>query len=188
MSEVRVKGLSELARFLDTFPDRLQRNVMRGALRAGMRPVLIAARSGIRSISGDLAKSLRIVGSSRGDIVKASVRTNDFTARFVEYGTAAHWISPKGMLSETRFATKRGARLIGGRAFNQGIKRGSLKIGVNFASAIYHPGARAKPFMRPALDSQAQAAVIATGEYIKQRLANKHGLDTSAVNLTGENE
>ena len=40
--------------------------------------------------------------------------------------------------------------------------------------------------MRPALDSQATRAVVAAGEYIKRRLATKHGLDTSGVMIEGD--
>ncbi len=34
---------------------------------------------------------------------------------------------------------------------------------------VHHPGARPKPFMRPAFDSKAQAALEATGEYLRKR-------------------
>jgi hypothetical protein len=40
--------------------------------------------------------------------------------------------------------------------------------------------------MRPALDGQSSAAVVAAGEYIKKRLATKHGLDTADINIEAE--
>jgi hypothetical protein len=40
--------------------------------------------------------------------------------------------------------------------------------------------------MRPALDQQAQAAVIATAEYMKNRLATKEGLDTADIVIAGD--
>jgi hypothetical protein len=40
--------------------------------------------------------------------------------------------------------------------------------------------------MRPALDAQASAAVVAAAEYMKDRLATKHGLDTSDVVIEGD--
>jgi len=49
-----------------------------------------------------------------------------------------------------------------------------------------HPGVMPKPFMRPALDAQSGAAVLAVGEYIKKRLATKNGLDTSEINIEVE--
>ena len=37
--------------------------------------------------------------------------------------------------------------------------------------------------MRPAIDSQAQNAILAAGEYIKKRLSTKHGLDTAEIEI-----
>ena len=45
---------------------------------------------------------------------------------------------------------------------------------------VQHPGAKKKPFLRPALDLQGQAAVEAVREYIRTRLATKHGIDVPA--------
>ena len=44
MSEIRVKGLAELQDFLDKLPQKIETNIMRGALRAGAKPVLEAAK------------------------------------------------------------------------------------------------------------------------------------------------
>ena len=55
-----------------------------------------------------------------------------------------------------------------------------------FSKKIEHPGARAKPFMRPALDAQATNAVIAAAEYMKKRLSDKHSLDTSHIMIDGD--
>jgi len=38
---------------------------------------------------------------------------------------------------------------------------------------VEHPGAEQRPFMRPALDSASQAAVQATADYIRNRLAKE---------------
>jgi len=40
--------------------------------------------------------------------------------------------------------------------------------------------------MRPAFDGQSSAAIMAAGEYIKKRLATKHGMDTADVNIEAE--
>ena len=39
--------------------------------------------------------------------------------------------------------------------------------------------------MRPALDEQAQNAAYEAASYMKNRLATKHGIDTSDVDLDG---
>lgn len=42
--------------------------------------------------------------------------------------------------------------------------------------------------MRPALDSNITAAVVAAGNYVKSRLATKQGLDTSHIMVEGDEE
>ena len=46
-----------------------------------------------------------------------------------------------------------------------------------------HPGMSPRAFMRPALDSQAQASILAAGEYIKKRLATREGINTSDIEI-----
>jgi hypothetical protein len=55
-----------------------------------------------------------------------------------------------------------------------------LLFGGVFAKSIDHPGIQPRPVWRPALASQASNALVATGNYIKKRLVNKHGLDAAA--------
>lgn len=164
MAETHVKGLADLQRFLDQLPAKVERNVLRGGLRAGARAVLPAARANINSVSGELAASLRVGARARGGTVTAYVSTKVFYARFVEYGTKPHTIRAKD--------------------------GGSLKWGGIFVESVEHPGARpaaaGRGFMRAALDSQAQAALLAAGEYMKNRLATRHGLDTSDISLEAE--
>lgn len=160
---VHVKGLSDLQKFMDTLPPKIERNVMRGALRAGMKIVLPAAQVNVHSVSGKLAAGLKLGTRIRGGIVMARIIAkgeHGYIARFVEFGTAAHAISGK--------------------------KGGFLSFGGIFARGVQHPGATPHPFMRPALDGNAQSAVIAAAEYMKKRLATKQGLDTSEVLIEGD--
>jgi hypothetical protein len=159
MSElVHVKGLSDLQRFLDALPPKIEKNVLRGSLRAGIsQAILPAARANIRSVSGKTSKSLKVRTDARGGQVTASLYTKLYTARFLEYGTKPHIIRPKN-----------------GKA---------LAIGGLFVAAVEHPGARATGFMRRALDTRAKDAVVAAAEYMKTRLATKYGLDTAGVEI-----
>jgi hypothetical protein len=45
-------------------------------------------------------------------------------------------------------------------------------------SSVNHPGARAKPFMRPALDSKSSEAIRAVGRKIGERLT-KQGINNA---------
>lgn len=163
MSElVNVKGLSELQAFLDQLPAKMEANVMRSALRAGANVVLNEARAQVPVKTGAMRDGLKVGTKSRRGVVTAYVKLRGkhaYLARWIEYGTAAHFIKPKRAKS----------------LFFAGL----LRDGVD------HPGATAKPFLRPALDSQAQNAVVAVGEAIKKRLT-KQGLDASGVDIEGE--
>ena len=163
MSEIHVKGLADLQKFLDQLPPKLEANVMRNALRAGMKEVEPAAKQNVHNVSGLLAKGLKIKTSTRRGIAKATLVTTGkhaFVARWVEFGTAAHNIAARN----------------GGSLFFRGL----------FTKLAHHPGARPKPFLRPALDQQAGAALIAAGNYIKRRLSTKFGLDTSHIEIGGD--
>jgi len=157
---VNVKGLSELNAVLQTVAPKVERNVLRTGLRAGANVILPVAKGNIRSHSGALATSLKAGTSARGGVVTGYVRTKLYYAPFVEYGTVPHSITAKD--------------------------RKGLSVGGLFFQAVQHPGAKPYPFLRPALDSQAQAAVIAVGEAIKERLATKEGLDTAGVLIEGD--
>jgi len=162
MSEVHVKGLVDLQKFLDTLPVKIEKNIMRGALRAGMNTVTPIAKSNIHSVSNLLAEGLKVSTRARGGRVTASLKATGphaFVAKWVEFGTKAH---------------------------NIAAKKGWLSFGGIFAKSVQHPGARPHPFMRPALDAQAGAAVVAAAEYMKARLATKQGLDTSGVTIDGD--
>lgn len=156
---VNVKGLDELQKLLDTLPSKMEANVMRGALRAGMKPVLESARSNVRKRSGKLAEGLKIGTRKRGYQMVSRLQAkgeHGYLAPWIEYGTSPH------------------------------IIKGPLRFGKRWYRNVRHPGARPYPFMRPALDSRKGAALRATGEYIKRRLARKHGIDTSHINLEGD--
>lgn len=159
---VNVKGLADLQKFLDELPVKMEKNIMRGALRAGMKEIAPLAAANVHSVSGKLAAGLKIGTSAKGGTVMAKLRTkgpHGYLARFVEFGTAAHYIPAK--------------------------KGSALSFGGLLVKSVSHPGAKPHPFMRPALDQQAQAAVVASAEYIKTRLT-KQGLDTSDVMIEGD--
>jgi HK97 gp10 family phage protein len=156
-ADLYFRGLSDLQAFLDKLPAKIERNVVRGALRAGANVVKPIAQANIHDVSGHLAASLKVTTQSRGGRVTASVYTREFYAHFVEYGTGPHRIA----------AYRAGALVINGR----------------LVKSVEHPGARARPFLRPALDTQAGAAVLAAAAYIRSRLATKEGLDTADVTV-----
>jgi HK97 gp10 family phage protein len=151
MSDDVVTGMAELQKALDQLPAKVERNILRGALRAGAKVSLEKARAGIHSVDGDLAASLRVKTSARGGLVKATVIAGNkkaWYARLVEMGTAAHIIK----------AVKAAALFFNGQAI-EGVR---------------HPGAKKHPFMRPALDASPQGVLAAAAAYIRTRLTKEN--------------
>jgi HK97 gp10 family phage protein len=99
--------------------------------------------------TGELRKSIRVSMRvlSKAGWVNAQIKAGGkkaWYARLVEFGTARHWIKPKNRKS----------------LFFAGLAR----------EIVDHPGARPKPFMRPAFDAKAQVAIEEMANYIRQRL------------------
>lgn len=162
---VHVKGLSALQKAMDELPAKIEANIMRAALAAGARVIRDRARAicplevdppgnntykkSLGWTPGALKRSLKV--SSRLDRaagrVTATVRAGDkvaYYAKWVEFGTAAHWIKSKN--KQVLFFNGRAVR------------------------AVEHPGARKNPFMRIAMDAEAQRALLAVGQRIQKRL------------------
>ena len=163
MSDIRVKGLADLNKFLQQLPAKVEQSVLRGALRAGANVVMAEAKANVPVDSGQLRDGVKVSTNSRRGRVTAKVKATGkhaHIAPWLEYGTAAHKITAK--------------------------KGKGLFFGGLFVKGVQHPGARPKPFLRPALDGRAQDAVVAAAQYMKRRLATKNGLDTSSVEIEAE--
>lgn len=185
---VKFKGGRELAAFLDSLPDKLARSALRSALRAGAKVIMEEAKNNVSVQDGHLRNSMKLTTkASRDGTVSASVYTRLFYAKFVEFGTVAHWIKVRDKDRPGRM-TRRGFRKYSIGTLNRMAQRGSLVIGGNFIGAsVVHPGAQAKPFLRPALDAKAADAVRAVGLQLQKRL-NKHGLNAGSLEIESEDE
>lgn len=167
----RVKGLAELDNALRQLPDKIQMNVLRGAMRAGAKVFAQAAVAAAPRRSGRLKRSIRYsarfdrkrgmpVGSSsagrggKGRPLNASA----FYARLVERGTAPHMIWPRSPNT-------------------------LLAIGRPYAK---HPGTRANPFMASSFAIKKGDAVLVAANYIRKRLLTKHGIEVSETGLENE--
>lgn len=161
---VRVKGLAELNRFLDQLPVKMEANVLRGAMRAGMKEVLPVAQANIHNVSGKLADGLKIGTRRRNGQVTARLRAageHAFIAPWLEFGTKPHVIAPN--------------------------EKKALAVAGETVEKVTHPGAKPHPFLRPALDAAAGDATVAAGKYIKGRL-EKVGLNVADIEVEEETE
>ncbi len=158
-----VTGLPELYQFYQTLPVKIERNHLRGALRAGMTAtVKPAAQRAARRASGLYADGLKVGTKSRGGVVTANLKAkgkHGYLGAWIEYGTRAHNIAAK--------------------------KGGWLSFLGVFRKDVEHPGAKSYPHMRPALDAQGPAAVPVMAEYLMKRLT-KEGIDLPHVTVEGD--
>lgn len=156
-NDTNIRGGRELDQLLQTLPAKMEKNINRAGLRAGAAVLLAEVKQNIPVASGALRDSARITSRARGGSVSVSVKVGSFNAWYahlVEFGTRPHVITPK----------------------NPG---GALQFGGITTRSAQHPGSRARPFMRPALDTKLPEAIDAITKKIRERLS-KQGLDVPA--------
>lgn len=192
-SKVDLSGLKAVQSRLMALPAEVQTSIATGALRAGANLVAEQVRANApvsrpstrnRKVygitAGALRASVRVTqgvitegGVARVSVLVGSHRKKDslvFYAKMVEYGTAPHWISVREDARPKR-NTRRGVRPVSMRTLNRMAARGSLKIGENFVGAsVHHPGARRKPFMRPAFDAKSDEAAQVILAYLQKKI------------------
>lgn len=133
MQKFEVHGLAELNRALDALPAAAQRAIYRRAMGQAMNVFRDEARARAPKVTGSLRKQIRSSRDVKGGRVVGKVTSASPRSHLVEFGTKAHMIK---------------ARL-----------RKALKFLGGFARHVNHPGARPKPFMRPAFDAKQREAV-----------------------------
>ena len=156
MDEQSIISGRELDAFLQQLPVKVERNILRAAMRAGANEFKKAAKDGVPVDDGDLKASIRVTTRTKGSTVYASLKAGGRKAphwHWVEFGTATHKIKAKP-----------------GHA---------LSFGGVTVQDVNHPGAKPKPFMRPAFDSAAAVAIAAAAAKIRERLT-KQGINVPA--------
>lgn len=155
-TQFEIKGAAELQRKLGQLPVKLEKNILRGALRAGAKVIEREAKARVPVKSGLLRDSIRVSVRARRGTVTAQVKAGGrrkgqaFYAWMVEHGTRRHVIVAGAGRSRTVRALAIAGRIVGAK--------------------VDHPGAAAHPFMKPSLDSRAPQALDAIRAYIGKRL------------------
>lgn len=169
----RLKGGPELLQLLDQLPKNLERNVIRGGLRAGAKVIQQQAKANVPVKTGQLKCAIGIGTRTDGAKLSSYVKLRgkgSYLGLFIEYGVAPHLILVSDADMPVR-ETRHGPRKASIGRVNKMLKRGSLKIGENFVGpVVMHPGHAAKPFLRPALEQKAEEAVTVMGAYIAHRV------------------
>lgn len=176
-----IEGGRELDDLLRTLPEKMQKNVNRAGLRAGAVVLLDQVKQNIPVKSGNLRKTARISSRAKNGAVSVSVKAGGkvkgidaWYARLVEFGTRPHLVQ---VSEKDRGINGRTGRAVSVTTVN---RRRSLMIGTTLVGpSVQHPGSRARPFMRPAIDAKLPEALKAITAKIRERL-NKQGLNTPA--------
>lgn len=154
--EELITGGRQLDDLLKTLPKKLERNVMRAALRAGGVVLREEARRQAPVDDGVLRKSIRISTRSQRGSLYASVKAGSkkaFYAHMVEFGTRPHKIKAK--------------------------PQSALDVNGNPRRDVDHPGSQPHAFMRPAADLAFQEAIKAFDRKLRERMTTA-GLNVPA--------
>ena len=159
---VRARGRAETQRYLQQLPGQMT-TVLRGAGRAGGR--VIADEAKMRSRSDEVSDNVIVQTKVDDEQVRVTITIRAGWARslatWLEYGTAAHFISVDD--------GQRGGKTV--RRINDEGRPATLLVnGKPVGATVYHPGAQAHPFLRPALDLKRIDAVAAAQDYIDARV------------------
>lgn len=170
MSEV--KGLKELLASLKQFPQNIQKNVVRGAIRAGAASLVKEAKANVPVDSGALQLSLRVikVKAKKPQYIQFKVTAKEkmFTKRFkLKDGTK--W-SIKGQIDGwyahmIEFGTL-GKRDLVKHPLSPKTKR--TPKAKEMAEKGF--GIPAHPFMRPAYENKGEETIEVAKTYMAQRL------------------
>lgn len=168
-NEQLIQGGRQLDDLLKTLPKKLERNVMRAALREGGVVMRNEVKSRVPVDDGDLRRSVRVSTRSRKGEVYASVKAGNkkaYYAGMVEFGTRPHLVKVD---DRDRGINNRTGRRVSVTTINR--QQRSLIIGRTFVGpTVSHPGARPHPFMRPAADAAFGPAIKAFERKLRERM------------------
>lgn len=184
-SQFPVKGLKELDAYLSALPKNMQKDAYRAGLVAAAAVIRDEARLLAPKATGVYAKSIKS-GSARQNqdgsfsITVRPAGPHGYLGLFHEYGVAPHFIAAgdADVSAKTLNRSAKRGNVVGD------VERQALKIGDNYITGtITHPGHRATPHFRPALDNKADEAVQAFAGRIRAYLEgvkSKTGYDVIA--------
>lgn len=151
---VTVKGVDELLKALKQFPQNIQKNVLKGAVRAGAASLVKEAKANVPADTGNLKKSIGVVEvkSKKPQYVQFKVtprkgfglKSDGWYAHMVEFGTLGKRDEP--LSSETHRSLK--AKEMAEKGF----------------------GSPAQPFMRPAYENKGEETITVAKEYLEKRI------------------
>lgn len=181
--KMHVEGAEGLIPLLKDFEQNVRERIARKALDAAAKPIVAAAKAKVPRRFGALKASLgvvhrkyspvvvAIIGAKRGFMAssrgkklasKGKYAEPAFYAHLVEFGTKPH------ALGEGSIRVRRSTRTVNGR-------RQVIELGPGPQHGRMHPGARPKPFLRPAWDANKQNCLGIMRDTIKAEVDKELG-------------
>lgn len=158
------RGKTQALAYVASVPARLD-PVLRGAARAGARVVVDEIKE--LTPSEAVRENIRMRTQASDDQIKVRIDVKPGWARSVgtwlEWGTSPHFISVDDSQRQGRSVNR-----INQLSAEHGA---SLVIGGKFVGkTVFHPGARAHPAFRPAIDTKEAEAIAAAQAHINARV------------------
>jgi len=147
-----ISGLDEVLRKLNKLPERIQKNIVTGAIRAGAKPIVKEARALVPKDTGTLKKSIGIKKRRSRDknivhfTVSPLAKKGGWKAHFIEFGTYSKFDHPMKKQRTGKLGKKRAVIV---------AKGGGIKP---------------HPFMRPAFEKKGEESIKFVKEYMKKRV------------------
>jgi hypothetical protein len=183
--EFKIKGLEDVKRRLKDIGKEIGEKVIDAACRASARWFATEART--RCTSDEVRNSIKVIRLPGEDVptqftyLVCSGKTR--VAHLLEFGTQPHAIGPnlKNRKAKNYVAHRMGngeiitlqgpqaagsddsmTRLVGrGGATISMSGRMAIRMGPDFRRSVWHKGAKAKPFMRPAFEEASEGSIRA---------------------------
>jgi HK97 gp10 family phage protein len=149
-----VSGLRELRETLRQLPKAIETNVLRGAVRAGANVIAEEARRRVPVRTGQLKASIRVSTRVSNGCVMCFVKAG---SRYTVFK-----IGKKAKRTKDSYRTNRAD---GGVDYHASHYAFWVEFGTSKMAS--------RPFMRPAFESQKDAAVTAMVDYMRQRIPNE---------------
>jgi len=144
---IAIEGLAELEKKLRTMPDKMQRRIMQAAMRAGVRPLVLAARNAVPQKTGNMRKMIR--GS-----VKRLPKQQAIRGRVV--------VRPTKKQREKGWSADYSRHVIRGTRPHVIPKKGTgVFFGGKWYGQVKHPGSKPQPFLDDVYQREQEAAIAA---------------------------
>ncbi len=172
MEESKILGMDELLKNLKTLPEKVQKRVLVGAVRAAAKPIVKEARALAPTKSGALKASIGVTKfkTRKKSLIWFQVsprQHGNFTKRFTT-ASGQKWsikdISDPWYAHFVEFGTyaKLDHPLINKLSSKRRKRRDAI--------VVKGGGITPHPFMRPAFEKEGDKAIVALKEYMKKRI------------------